>query len=224
MTKVKIDLTGRRFGRLTVLRCGEKKLRGRNLWTCKCDCGNTCYVEGYQLRKGDTVSCGCKRKTHHVLMHKALTTHGMTHTRLYKIWNGMVQRGNPHSIDKTKRRYRELGITVCSEWRSDFTAFRDWAMENGYRDDLTIDRIDTFGNYEPKNCRWATRTEQQNNTRSNVTYTANGETHTVTEWSRITGVPAQRIAYRIRHGWPTELVFDKENHQRNPTRKWWENE
>ena len=148
-------------------------------------------------------------------MHNANTTHGMTHTRIYKIWDHIIQRCNKRSKDDATRRYRELGVTVCEEWRNSFVAFYDCSMKNGYNDSLTIDRIDTYGNYEPSNCRWATRKEQMNNTRKNVRYTHNGETHTITEWHDITGIPAGRIAYRIRRGWPDEMIFDQENHQKN---------
>lgn len=207
---------------LKVVGYGDKNREGRNLWTCVCDCGNMCYVDSYSLRHGDTVSCGCKRKSHNVLAHIVLTRHGMSKTRLYKTWQHMLRRCDKNSKSPEYRRYRELGISVCDEWKNCFEAFRDWAMEAGYQDDLTIDRIDVYGDYEPTNCRWATMKQQLNNTRSNVKYTWNGETHTTQEWSDITGVPAQRIRYRIRAGWPEENIFDLENHQKNPIRKWWE--
>ena len=221
MTKPKYNLTGQRFGMLTVVGYGDAKRGGRNLWTCVCDCGNTCHVDSYSLRFGDTVSCGCKRRTHNVLAHKAQTRHGMSKTRLYKTWQHMLRRCDKNSNAPEYRRYRELGISVCDEWKNCFEAFRDWATETGYQDDLTIDRIDVYGDYEPANCRWATMKQQLNNTRANVRYTWNGETHTAQEWSDITGIPAQRIRYRIRAGWPKENIFDSENHQKNPIRKWW---
>lgn len=218
-TRTEYDLTGQRFGKLTAMRYGEVKRWGHNTWTCVCDCGNVCYVESRSLREGATVSCGCKRKTHNVLAHKAQTKHGMSKTRIYKTWQHMIRRCDKNRDDKEYRRYRELGISVCDEWKNSFETFYDWAIEAGYQEGLTIDRIDVYGNYEPKNCRWATMKQQLNNTRANIKYTRNGETHTAQEWSEITGIPAQRIRYRIKKGWPKETIFDTENHQRNPVIK-----
>ena len=103
--------------------------------------------------------------------------------------------------------YGGRGITVCSEWAESFEAFRDWALANGYRDDLTIDRKDVNGNYEPGNCRWITNQEQQHNRRNNHNITYNGETHTITEWARIYGLSENGLVHRINRGWEIERAL-----------------
>lgn len=127
------------------------------------------------------------------------STHLETKTRLHKIWSSMHERCE----DKNHRHYKDYGgrgISVCEDW-SLYTKFREWALSNGYNDDLTIDRIDVNGCYEPNNCRWLTMEEQQNNKRNNRIIEFNGETHTLSEWSRITGIKSNTLKERLNRGW-----------------------
>ena len=136
--------------------------------------------------------------------------HGMRHTRIYNIWRSMRQRcSNPNCINYSS--YGGRGITVCAEWES-FQAFYDWAMANGYAEDLTIDRKDADGNYEPSNCRWVTQKVQQNNRTNNRLIEVDGISHTIAEWGSIAGIRSATIWARLKKGWSpkravTEPVF-----------------
>lgn len=140
----------------------------------------------------------------------------MSHTRIHNIWLSMRQRcEKKHSSGYWK--YGAKGIKVCDEWRS-FEAFRDWAFSNGYADNLTIDRIDSKGNYEPSNCRWVNQKVQQNNRSNNVHITYNGETHNIEEWSKITGIASHVIYDRNHRGWSPERIFTQRV-RKTPTKR-----
>ena len=133
------------------------------------------------------------------------TIHGMSHSRLHRIWNGMKQRcSNPKAI--SYKYYGAKGVSVCEEWQI-FTNFCDWALANGYSENLTIDRVDENGHYEPSNCRWATNKEQQNHTSYNRLITLRGETHNITQWADIIGIPKTTLYNRMRRGWDAERAL-----------------
>lgn len=185
------DLTGRRFAYLVAEEFTGTDSRGRALWLCRCDCGNTRIITGSKLKVGEYKSCGC--------MHYKYG-HGQTNTRLYHIWRTMKARCEDPNSHKYHA-YGGRGITVCEEWLNSFESFYDWATASGYRDDLSIDRINNDGNYCPENCRWATAKEQANNTRRNRLLTYNGETHTVAEWAKIVGITKTALYHRLSRGW-----------------------
>ena len=195
---------GDKVGRLKVLRCVGIK-NHRRIWECRCDCGKIVNVRQDCLSRQVTTSCGCKMLENQHKQMSRRTKHGMCKTRIYRIWIGMKQRCySPKATGYAD--YGGRGITVCSDWTNDFMAFYHWAMENGYTDDLSIDRIDVNGNYEPSNCRWATNSQQRSNQRQ-ISLTHNGQTHTVREWARITGIKYETLLYRLHKGYSVDKVL-----------------
>ena len=198
------DLTGQKFGKLTVVARAENTKHGQSRWMCDCDCGKRKKnpVKSYDLISGKVQSCGCR----YVESNKGKNaTHGKTGTRLYRIWSSMKQRCNyPHSI--AYGIYGGAGISVCEEWNN-FQAFYDWAMASGYSDNLTIDRIENDKGYSPENCRWATMTEQQNNRTNNIRVSIAGEEKTISEWSAVAGIPSATLAWRVKNHWAEDELL-----------------
>lgn len=199
------DYIGKKFNRLTVLE-ETHKLIGKDknkvkYFICKCDCGKIVYERKSDVLKSRIKSCGCYRND---MTRIRTLKHGHAkngkHTRIYRIWACMKSRCN----DKKGIAYKDYGgrgICVCDEW-NDSSAFIDWALANGYSDNLTLDRIDVNGNYEPSNCRWITNDAQQNNRRNNVIVDIDGEKHNITEWCRLYDLPEATIKARIYgYGW-----------------------
>lgn len=193
------DISNQKFGRLTVLYKLHNYHKQGAYWLCICDCGNLTEVKGAHLRDDDIKSCGCLRGAHH-----------KSNTRLHNIWCSMRQRCyNENS--QAYGYYGSRGIVVCDEWKHDFMNFYNWAMDNGYKENLTIDRIDPNGNYEPSNCRWLTNKEQQRNKRNNKNFTYKGDTHCLSKWCEILGLNYKRVKNRINNcHWSIEQALELE--------------
>lgn len=193
-----IDLTGKRFGNLTVIEKSNNDKSDGALWKCRCDCGKEITTRSTYLLSGDTKSCGC-RKTQSLLDRNVKHGHA-NNERLYNIWKGMRSRcNNPNSY--AYNNYGGRGVKICEEW-NDYEKFRIWALSSGFRENksgliCSIDRIDTNGNYCPENCRWVDIKTQCRNRRSNRLLEVDGEVKSIVEWSEEYGVPAKYIKARI---------------------------
>ena len=204
-----IDLTGQRFGRLTVLERAQNI--GKDIaWLCQCDCRKQSVVLGNSLRRGISKSCGCLRDE---MVSDRFTKHGATRYekthpdyRLYSIWSAMIFRCyNPNAA--CYQRYGGAGITVCDDWLHSFETFRCWAKTNGYDDALSIDRIDGKKGYSPENCRWATPLQQTRNRKSTRYLTYAGEQKTLKEWAIQYKISYHALKHRIDRGWPVERAL-----------------
>lgn len=205
-----VDLTGEIIGRLLVIEeIKGYKDKSNVYWKCKCDCGNTTYVLSSNLIGGTTKSCGCLKNE---MARERFKTHGDSRPgadlfRLYSIWCGIKQRCN-NTHNHAYKYYGGSGISVCKEWEDDYVSFREWSLANGYSDDMTIDRIDCNGDYSPENCRWVDMSVQNNNKDNIRRYEYNGESHTITEWSDITGISFTTLYGRIVHrNWSIERAL-----------------
>ena len=192
------DLTGQRFGQLLVIERAEDKTTGskpKTMWRCLCDCGKETVVWGSSLTQGTTVSCGCKKRKHGFANKE----------RLYETWQNMKRRCNNPRNNRYKQ-YGARGIKVCAEWEHDYVAFRNWAMSNGYADDLTIARIDVDKGYSPNNCRWVGAKIQANNMTRNRFITFRGKTMTLSQWAEELGLSYGVINHRIQRGWDMDRI------------------
>lgn len=200
----KIDITGNKYGRLTVIK--ENGKCGKNIkWLCKCDCGKEISVISYNLKNGHTRSCGCFQKESKSKSH---STHKCSNSRLYRIWRHIKSRCLNKNVSCYKN-YGGRGIKICSDWEYSFESFRDWALSNGYKEELSIDRINVNGNYEPSNCRWANAKLQANNKTNNHIIKYKGERKTLSEWSSIIGINSLTIFKRIYdYGWTIKRAFE----------------
>lgn len=207
MGKNKIYI-GERFGSLVVVEDKgiKKNANGypHHIWLCQCDCGNIREAKSEYLNNGRTNNCGCLTSNK---LSESSKKHGMVNTRLYRTWKHMKYRC--HNPNEPKfYNYGGRGITVCDEWQT-FTTFCEWALKNGYSDDLTLDRIDVNGNYEPNNCRWVDYKKQANNTRRNRNITYKGITKTLTEWGEFMGINASTLRYRLLNlNWSVEKALE----------------
>lgn len=204
-----VDLTGKRFGKLVVVRRGENNNRGEARWVCRCDCGTETLVTSNNLNSGNTRSCGCTRVEK---LNRFSTKHGgkrrENKDRLYGVWRNMITRCYDEN-NKQYTRYGGRGIIVCDEWRTDYASFREWSIVNGYNPNsekgvCTLDRKDNDGNYCPENCRWTNLKEQANNKRNNHYLLVNGERITTAEASEKYGIPYRRLLKRLNSGWSDE--------------------
>lgn len=209
---MKVDnFKDRHFGDLLVVERRGSDEKGQALWLCRCKCGTEKIIRGHDL-KGGTSSCGCSR-----IKNTGLYKHGLSNTKLHGLWRNIKDRCyNPRN--KSYRFYGERGIKMCDEWFVDFVAFYEWSHQNGYKDGLQIDRIDTNGDYSPDNCRWVSKITQANNTRRNLNITMNGQTKTMAEWCKELGLNYHSVQTRTYKGWDPILAlttpFDKRQSQR----------
>ena len=211
MCSTKRDIIGQKYGRLTVTGLSHKDMRNEWYWRCICDCGQQSIVSGYKLRSGHTKSCGCLRNEIRAEgLHKS---HGKTNSRLYTIWCNMKRRCYTSS-NYEYHVYGGKGVRICDDWLNDFSVFYQWALKNGYDDNLSIDRIDVNGDYCPENCRWATYGEQALNRTDNHLITAFGRTQTIKEWSVESGIKYDTIERRVNaYRWDAERAVSE------PTRR-----
>lgn len=198
-----IDLTGRRFGHLTVIeRAGYDESNKHLFWKCQCDCGAEFVAGGDGIRSGSTTSCGCHRR--YVSRTKGYK-HGQTHTRLYRVWAKMKQRCcDPN--DKDYKYYGARGINVCEEWMESKNFF-DWALSHGYEDNLTIERLDNYKGYCPDNCAFIKREDQCKNQRNTLIIEIDGEKWTLRDISKKTGITYDILRRRYKKGIRGEQIL-----------------
>lgn len=199
-----IDITGKKFGKLSVTSLAFTGKRTK--WNCICDCGNKCIKEAYALKNGRTISCGCERIKRVVAMNE---THGLSNTPLYDVFQKMRDRCYNENNPAYKN-YGDRGIKISSKWLNDFTSFYDWCMENGYEKGLEIDRRNNDKGYYDWNCRIVSRRINANNKRNNVKMLYNGKLMGMMELESLgVGISSNRILRRIRdYKWSIEKAIN----------------
>lgn len=186
------NLLGQKFGRLTVI-SQQPTQNERTMWLCRCECGEEKILPCYVLTRGLVRSCGCLQKD---VARKMKTKHNGKNTRLYNIWRDMKERClNPNNV--SYKYYGGRGITIYDDWVNNFASFRQWAENNGYNKNLTIDRVDNNGSYTPTNCRWVTMKEQSVNKSNTIKVYLCGTCYTLNELSKIYKIPIATLYYRI---------------------------
>lgn len=196
MSKTKIAMIGRKFGRWTVIAEAGKHGKSKAFcYSCRCECGTERIVNGSNLRSGLSVSCGCYNKDVVSKFGKS----GVCRERLHGVWNNMKQRCTNENLPDYAR-YGGRGISVCDEWADSYEVFKKWALANGYCEGLTIDRIDNDGDYTPVNCRWVTNYVQARNKSSNFLIEINGVTKCLSDWSKESGMSRETLRKRVKAG------------------------
>lgn len=193
------NLSGRKFGKLNVIEIDKLRTARKTYWLCVCECGNTKSVRSDCLQNGNVSSCGClKKETDRINLIKN-HGHKMSNTRIYHVWQGMKNRCLNEKNNSYKN-YGGRGIKVCDEWVNSFENFYEWSISNGYKNNLTIDRIDNNDGYDPNNCRWVNNEIQANNRRSNVIVEHNGENVNFKKLSQLTGLSINLLSNRYKSG------------------------
>lgn len=198
------DIIGKKIGRLSVLSFETRKesddKRKRIFYKCQCDCGNIKIISRDNLLHNTTKSCGCYAREEKI---KRASKHNLSGNRIYKIYCGIKKRC--YNINSSNYKiYGGKGIKMCDIWLQDFMNFHNWAINNGYKENLTIDRIDVNGNYEPNNCRWVDMVTQANNRTKNYNITYKNQTHTASEWAKLYGFKSSTVRARLRKGYTIE--------------------
>lgn len=226
MREVK-DRVGETVGRLTIIDRGEDKFSKhgtrRVYWVCQCECGNIKTIRADQLDGKHTMSCGClqrEKSAEYNSTRERKVIYGDSRERIHNIWY-LIKYRCEDETSPTYRHYGGRGIKMCQEWSDGidgYWKFKTWSLDNGYADNLTIDRIDNDGCYSPENCRWVDHSVQGNNKRNNIILEYDGREQTLSQWARELGVPMKSLHRRIRGlGWDVERAFTQP--YRNQNRK-----
>lgn len=204
------DIAGNKYNHLTAIKRDGNDSSGCAAWIFQCDCGRYHRIRKKSVTSGKIKTCGkC------IIRKPPISrTHGMSNTKLYRVWRGMKQRCNPKDINH-KSRYSSRGIKVCEDWANSFEKFYQWALMNGYQEGLTIDRINNDGIYEPSNCRWTTTYIQARNKRSNVMVEHNGKILCISDWEKELGYGNDSLGRRYRMGDRGDFLFRPKGERRD---------